>query len=135
MFVHHSFKWIRGQTLLLTLVPGLSFAPVLQAADAAAAADHRSRIIESSLRDLSRSNDAAIAGAQLSVTRELDTQGMPRVELSPAPVQRGRSVVEADVQSSLHRLRRETVSERASDASDDRRARIEAGQIDPAIKP
>ena len=135
MFPHRSMKWIRRQAVLLTLVPGLSVAPVLQAADATAAADHRSRIIESSLRDLSRSNDAAIAGAELTVTRELDAQGIPRVNLTPAPVQHGESVLEADVQSSLHRLRRETVSERATDATDDRRARIEASQDVPSIKP
>lgn len=133
MYPHCSISPIPRRFARLLLMPGLFWlAMPLQAADARYDADHRSRIIESSLRDLSRNNDAAVARSGLSVSRGTDIQGMPRVELSPAPAPGVDALVEADVQSSLHRLRRETASQQATD---DRRARIEAGQDAPVIRP
>ncbi len=94
----------------------------------AAEVDNRSRIVESSLKDLSRSNDAAIGSNRLQARPTNDALGNPRVDLTPRPRPDNESLVRADVQSSLHRLRRETASAREPD---DRKARVRENATDP----
>ena len=89
---------------------------------AADSTDQRARIVESSLKDLSVSNDAAIARQRLETDRETDALGDSRVVLRPEqPIDSDRAV-RMEVESSLHRLRRETVSRQTADG---RKARID----------
>ncbi|TNF87307.1 MAG: hypothetical protein EP301_07045 [Gammaproteobacteria bacterium] len=89
---------------------------------AADSTDQRARIVESSLKDLSVSNDAAIARQRLETGRETDVLGDSRVVLRPEqPIDSDRAV-RREVESSLHRLRRETVSRQTEDG---RKARID----------
>ena len=106
-------------SLALTLLTLLLFPVEAGAADGS---EQRSRIVESSLRDLSTANDAAIARQRLEPTAGIDTLGNPRVTLEPRPLPDSQQRVAGEVQSSLHRLRRETVS---AQTADDRKARVD----------
>jgi hypothetical protein len=94
----------------------------LTGAQGTAADDRRARIVESNLKDLSTANDAAIARHRLTADRELDGLGNPRVALQPESISPTDTRVRQDVQSSLHRLRRETVSQQTEDG---RTARVQ----------
>jgi hypothetical protein len=82
----------------------------------------RARIVESNLKDLSATNEAAIGRQSLDPIRTLDAQGMPRVDLQPREQNQTDQLVRQEVASSLHRLRRETAS---SQTEDGRKARID----------
>ncbi len=107
--------------LLLLTAAALALSVALPAA-ASSATDQRARIVESNLKDLSAANDAAIARHRLEPNRELDAMGSSRVALRPEQTPSVDTRVGQDVQSSLHRLRRETVS---SQTADGRKARVE----------
>lgn len=113
--------------LLVGLLAGLllpnRFA-VAGPAHPALAADQRALIIESSLKDISTSNDAAIADQQLLRSPSVDALGQPRLDLSnERPVNANADAeIRAEVDSSLHRLRRETA---ISQSTDDQRSQIE----------
>ena len=79
------------------------------------ATDHRARIVESSLKDLSTANDAAIGRDRLEAAPSSDALGAPRVQLQPPEQPQADVMVQREVESSLHRLRRETVNARTSD--------------------
>jgi hypothetical protein len=90
-------------------------------ASAADAADQRARIVESNLRDLSTANESAVSRQRIETGREVDALGNPRVVLRPEQPRSADQAVGAEVQSSLHRLRRETVSQQTADG---RKARV-----------
>ena len=94
----------------------------LAVAQGISADDRRARIVESNLKDLSSTNEAAITRHRLATDRSLDALGNPRLALQPEPVPPTDTRVRQDVQSSLHRLRRETVSEQTEDG---RTARVQ----------
>ncbi len=122
--------FLPGQVLTTTLLLLLSSGAA--AADAAAASsDARARIVESSLKDLSAANDAAIARQRLEPGRATDALGDSRVVLQPEPLPPVDQRVSQDVQSSLHRLRRETVSRQTEDG---RKVRVEEG-LERAAEP
>ena len=77
--------------------------------------------MESSLKDLSARNDAAIASGQIKDEASADPLGNPRVKLTSEPLPSSDVLIGAEVQSSLHRLRRETVSIQTPDG---RKARV-----------
>lgn len=77
--------------------------------------DRRAVTVESTLKDLSRTNDAAIGGRQLTPMPGKDALGQPRTDLVREPPPDTAAVVSGEVQSSLHRLRRETVIRQAPD--------------------
>lgn len=113
------------RSLAMAFAIGMTLPPEpAAAADArqAAASDQRSRIVESSLKDLSNRNDAAISGSRISAQPGTDALGNPRVDLQPEPRPQTDELVRAEVESSLHRLRRETVSRQTDDG---RQARVE----------
>lgn len=114
-----------GLTVLLTI--GLADGLIAHAADST---EQRARIVESSLKDLSRANDAALTRQRIEPGRELDPFGNPRVALLPTPAADIESVVGANVESNLHRLRRETVSRHTEDG---RKARVEE-RLDRAVR-
>ena len=87
----------------------------------AAADDQRARSVESSLRDLSTSNDAAIARQRIEPGRSVDALGEQRVVLEPMPRPSTEAIVRGEVEYNLHRLRRETVSAQTEDG---RKARV-----------
>ena len=91
-------------------------------AAAADSSDQRSRIVESSLKDLSIANDTAIARQRLEPATGVDALGNTRVTLEPRPLPDSQQRVEREAQSSLHRLRRETVSAQTEDG---RKARVD----------
>ena len=111
-------------SITLMFAVALSCPPMALAAEV----DNRSRIVESSLKDLSRSNDAAIGTNRLEARSTSDTLGNPRVDLTPRPRPESRTLVRSDVESSLHRLKRETASTREPD---DRKARVREDATDP----
>ena len=111
-----------GLVLALVLALGLPTTAL------AAELDKRSRIVESSLKDLSRSNDAAIGSKGLEARPASDALGNPRVDLTPRPRPESPTLVRSDVQSSLHRLKRETAGNREPD---DRKARVRENAADP----
>ena len=100
-------------------------------AGAAETAEQRARIVESSLKDLSAANDAAIARQRLEPVQETDALGSPRVVLKSEPAATADSRVRTEVQSSLHRLRRETVSQQIEDG---RKARVDES-LERAARP
>lgn len=109
-------------SLCLGATGGLADSLSARTAYAADSAQLRSRIVESSLKDLSTANDAAIARQQLTPKPGRDALGNPRVVLQPELPVDTTTAVRTDVQSSLHRLRRETVSRQTMD---DRKAKID----------
>ena len=118
-----------GKLRRLALLPALTALLVIPgAATLAAEIDTRSRIVESNLKDLSRSNDAAISSNRLEARPTSDALGNPRLDLTPRPRPDSSTLVRSDVQSSLHRLRRETASAREPD---DRKARVRENATDP----
>ncbi|MEM8769555.1 MAG: hypothetical protein AAGE43_19120 [Pseudomonadota bacterium] len=114
--------------ILVALVTMTALLAMPGAAPLAAEIDTRSRIVESNLRDLSRSNDAAITSNRLQARPSSDALGNPRLDLTPRPRPDSSTLVRSDVQSSLHRLRRETASAREPD---DRKARVRENATDP----
>ena len=94
----------------------------LTGAAGTAADDRRARIVESNLKDLSTTNEAGITQHRLTAERELDALGNRRLALQPESVSPPETRVRQDVQSSLHRLRRETVSQQTEDG---RTARVQ----------
>ena len=115
---------MRSMTTLLSAA--LSTAALLIPCNASAASagseELRARIVESSLKDLSATNEATIGRQQLDPTRTTDALGIPRVDLKPRELPQPDQLVRQDVESSLHRLRRESVSRQTVD---DRKARID----------
>ncbi len=111
-------------TLYLTaaLSIALSAGVLPHVACAAERSEQRARIVESSLKDLTASNDAAIARQRIEPSREADALGNPRVALMPEQRVEADTLVRNDVQSSLHRLHRETVSRHTEDG---RKARLD----------
>jgi hypothetical protein len=104
-------------------------------------ADQRARIVEFSLKDLATSNDRAIGAEKLSVQPGTDALQDPKVQIRPAPEPDSRELVARNVQSSLHKLYRENVSERTPDGRKDRvqesqarQAEAAASADDPAIR-
>lgn len=119
--------------LLFGLLIGLllaSLSALAGPASAALAADQRALIIESSLKDISAGNDAAIANQQLVRSRGVDSLGQPRLDLSRERPISAEAGIEAEVDSSLHRLRRETA---ILQSTDDRRSQVE-DTLDRAAK-
>lgn len=98
-------------------------APV-QAADPGAR-DTRSITVESTLKDLSRSNDAAISDKGITPIPGKDALGQPRTDLVVTPPPDVARIVSGDVQSSLHRLKRETAIHQTPDA---RKARVQEAE-------
>ena len=92
------------------------------AEERAAARDQRARIVESGLKDLSAANEAAIARQRVDPVPSTDSLGAPRVRLQPPPEPDADALVREDIQSSLHRLHRETTGIRTGD---DRQAIVE----------
>jgi hypothetical protein len=92
----------------------------------AAAEDTRARIVESTLKDLSIQNDAALKSIRTGPAPATDPMDGARVDLRPEPVSPASAGVDEAVASSLHRLRRETVSKQTQDG---RKARVEE-QVD-----
>jgi len=84
------------------------------------AADSRARVVESSLKDLSKTNESS---RSVSETPRPSTQAMlgEPARLPTEDTRASQTDIHAEVQSSLHRLRRETVSDRTPD---ERKARI-----------
>jgi hypothetical protein len=125
-------KGILVALLLTGLLPGLAVA--------AAGPDFeesRARITESTLRDLSRQNEAGLKS--ISDTPRPALVPGQRVDLSDEGPPTTAALVRGDVQSSLNRLRRETVSARTADGrqarideSVDRRLMDDAGAAVPA---
>ena len=113
-FKTQSFPGMGLAVLLLMLLP--------LGALGAASSDQRSRIVESSLKDLSVANDAGIARHRLEPATGVDALGNPRVTLEPRPLPNSQQRVNQNVESSLHRLRRETVSAQTEDG---RKARVD----------
>jgi hypothetical protein len=109
-------------TALLAVGPSIGIAILPPSASAADTADQRDRLVESRLKDLSTTNDAAIARQRIEPGRELDALGNPRVVLRPEEPMQADKAVRTEVQSSLHRLRRETVSQQTEDG---RKARVD----------
>ena len=116
-------RWPRPAATIPLLILALTL--VSRVAADTAADEQRARIVESNLRDLSSANDAAITRQRLTAERQRDALGNPRLALRPEPVSPTDLEVRQDVQSSLHRLRRETVSQRTEDG---RTARIQDSQ-------
>jgi len=110
--------FFRQMGLIASLAIGLG-AMTLNAS-AADSADQRARIVESSLRDLSAGNESAIARQRIEPRRGTDALGNPRIVLQPEPRIESDSLVQAEVESSLHRLRRETVSRQTVDGQKSR---------------
>ena len=108
-------------TLRTTVLGVLTLTAIMTTTASAAAEDHRSRVVESSLKDLSARNDAAIARGQIRHEASADPLGNPRVKLTSEPLPASDVLIGAEVQSSLHRLRRETVSIQTPDG---RKARV-----------
>lgn len=91
----------------------------------ASAADQRTRIVESSLEDLSLRNDAALPSIRDTPQPGSDPFSGKRVDLNQKPAPTSTERVAQDIQSSLHRLRRETVSRQTAD---NRQARVNESQ-------
>jgi hypothetical protein len=83
--------------------------------------DQRSRTVESSLRDLSNRNEAALGSIKDTPQQHPGAFRGDRVDLTPSDIPSTASLVRDDIASSLHRLRRETVS---SQTEDGRKARV-----------
>lgn len=109
------------QSLRIGTLGLLALTAFMTTTTTAAADDYRSRVVESSLKDLSVRNDAAIASGRLTQGTSTDVLGNPKVELSPEPRPTTDALIGAEVQSSLHRLRREAVSTQTPDG---RKARV-----------
>lgn len=77
--------------------------------------DNRSVTVESTLKDLSRANDAEIARQGLTAVPGRDGTGQPRTELVQPPQPDAAEAVSGAVQSSLHRLKRDTVIRQTPD--------------------
>jgi len=84
--------------------------------------DNRSVTVESTLKDLSRSNDAAIGRPAITPVPGKDALGQPRTDLVVQPPPDAAAVVRGEVQSGLHKLKRDTV---ISQTPDDRKAQVE----------
>ena len=104
--------------VILCCLPGT--APVMAAEPTRS--DNRSVTVESTLEDLSRSNDAAIGRPTITPVPGKDALGQPRTDLVVQPAPDAATVVSGEVQSGLHRLKRDTV---VSQTPDDRKARVE----------
>ena len=107
------------------LVPWLLVAVIPVHAADPLSRDTRSITVESSLKDLSRSNDAAITGNRISATPGRDALGQPRTDLVVTPRPDAPATVGAEVQSRLHKLNRETVTRQTPDG---RKARVQQDQ-------
>ncbi|MGE0625871.1 MAG: hypothetical protein AB7I04_19660 [Pseudomonadales bacterium] len=122
----------RAARLLTLLTWSLAAALPLQAAEPSRH-DNRAVTVESTLKDLSRRNDAAISSQGITPAQGQDALGQPRTDLEVRPEPDTRVVVSGEVQSSLHKLRRETAIQQTPD---DRKARVQddrdrAAQADP----
>ncbi len=84
--------------------------------------DTRSATVQSTLKDLSTTNDAAIAGKGLKAVPGKDALGEPRTDLVVPPPPDTATRMQDEVQSSLHKLRRETV---ISQTPDPRKAQVD----------
>ena len=100
-----------------------ALAPV-QAADPLSR-ETRSITVESTLKDLSRSNDAAITGKGITPIPGRDALGQPRTDLVDRPLPDATAAVGGEIQSSLHKLKRETAIRQTPDG---RKARVQNGQ-------
>ena len=86
------------------------------------AADPRARVVEATLEDLANRNAAAVGSIETTPRPATDPLAGDRVDLVPDDGPARDTVVAAEAQSSLHRLRRETTSKRTSD---ERKARVD----------
>jgi len=108
--------------ILLLFMLGCMLGTSLQAREPGSTGDHRARIVESTLRDLSRTTDAANSRQAIEIGRSSDAMGAPIVSLKPQEVPGTKKLVAQDIQSSLHRLYRDTANRQISDG---RKARVE----------
>ena len=102
----------RSSVLLLTIV----------LAPQAPAADSRARVVESTLKDIAIRNDAALISIESVPTAAANPLEGERVNVEPELRSSSATLVQQDVQSSLHRLQRATAS---SQTEDERKARVE----------
>jgi len=100
-------------------------------APATLAADSRARVVESTLKDISIRNDAALVSIESVPTSASNPLEGNRVNLEPELRPASATLVQQDVESSLHRLRRETAS---MQTDDERKARVEES-LDRADRP
>jgi hypothetical protein len=112
---------MRNPARLLLILGCLSVMPPVIAGEPIRS-DNRSVTVESTLQDLSRSNDAAIDRPAITPLPGQDALGQPRTDLVVQPPPDVTTVVGNEVQSGLHRLKRDTVIRQTPD---DRKARVE----------
>jgi hypothetical protein len=115
----------RMPLFIRTLVPLLISAALVHHASAFGAdagyRDDRSRIVESSLKDLSNRNDSALGSTRDTPRPAADPYRGDRVDLGPEEVATVEALLRSDIQSGLHRLRRENASRQTPDG---RQARV-----------
>lgn len=115
--------WIPAATH--SILPLLAAAALAYHADAFSADAHyrdvRSRIVESSLKDLSNRNDSALGSIRDTPSPAPQAYRGDRVDLGPEDVATTEALLRSDIQSSLHRLRRENASRQTPDG---RKARV-----------
>jgi len=112
---------MRYPACLMLILGGLAAMPFVMAAEPTRS-DNRSVTVESTLKDLSRGNDAAIRRPAITTVQGKDALGQPRTDLVVQPPPDAATVVSDEVQSGLHKLKRDTV---ISQTLDDRKARVE----------